>query len=117
MRDQLGVAMRAELMPLDAELSLDVRVIEQLAVENDRYGAVFGENWLPAVSQADDAEPAIRHADAGAEEVAVLIGPAVDHRVRHAVNDVRIDGRRLGKIQDSRDAAHEAGSLPSCRQK
>ena len=54
MRDQFGVAMGAEVVPLRFELGLDFGIIEQFAVEDDGDGAVFIGDRLLAVREADD---------------------------------------------------------------
>ena len=64
-RDQLGVAVRAEAVAAAFQAGRVFGVVEQLAVEDDGDGAVLVGDRLPAVGQADDAEPAGGEADAG----------------------------------------------------
>src|SRR5262249_37699958 len=76
--DELRVAVRAELMAFRHQLGSCLRIIEQLAGEDDRDRAVFVVERLSPVRQADDAQSAIGHGQAGTEKVAVLVGSAVE---------------------------------------
>ena len=107
-RDDFGVAVGGEAMAAAFQRRLLFRVVEQLAVEDDGDGAVFVEDGLPAVGQADDAEAARGEGQAGPFQVAVLVRPAVDDGVGHRPDRPRGDRPPLsGKVKDSRDAAHQ----------
>ena len=70
--------------PFGLQLGPHLGVVEQLAVEDDGDGAVLVADRLPAVGQADDAQPAVGQRQAGLFEEAVLVGAAVDDGVGHA---------------------------------
>ena len=84
MHDQLAVAAAAEDVAARLKLGLALRVVEELAVADHGDGAVFVEDRLLAVTQADDAEPLLDGADAWREEGAGLVGPAMGQRRAHA---------------------------------
>ncbi len=69
--------------PFALQSGLLLGIIEQLAVEDDRDGAILVADGLPAVGQADDAQPAVGEADAGVLKVAVLIRAAVHDGIGH----------------------------------
>ena len=91
MRDQLGVAVRAENVAFRFELGLHFRIVEEFAVEDGDDGAIFVVDRLFAVREPDDAEPAIGEPDAGFFEIAVLIRPAMGDGVGHAFEDAGRD--------------------------
>src|ERR1043166_5254193 len=115
MRDELGVAVGAKLVPLGVKLCFDFRIIEEFAVEDDADGPVFVADGLFAVGESNDGKPAIGKADAGAKKIAVLIRPAMRDRVCHPPHDLRLDRRRFDEVDDSRNAAHEGRSKDSHR--
>src|SRR5215813_11505772 len=106
MRQEFGVAMAAERVALDHQVGAHLRIIEQLAVEDDGDAAVLVALGLLAIEQADDAEPAIGELQSGPLEEAVLVRAAMEHGPRHAPHDHRIDRRLLTQMQNARDAAH-----------
>ena len=81
--DQLGVGVGAEDVAPGLQRGLALRVVEQLAVEDDGDGAVLVEDRLAAVAEANDGEPAVGEAEALADQEAVVIGPAVPERAGH----------------------------------
>src|SRR4051812_44917976 len=98
--------MGGEAMAFGFESGLDFGVVEELAVEDDDDGAVLVGDGLPAVREADDAEPSIRQADAGRFEEAVLVRPAVNDGTGHAGEQSRGNRALPRQIDDARDATH-----------
>src|SRR5262245_7883452 len=93
-------------MPFCDQLVPYLRIIEQFAVEDGRHRAILVVHGLSAVGQSDDAQTTIGHGQAGAEEVAVVIGAAMKNPVGHPADDLGIDRRRAAQTRDSRDATH-----------
>src|SRR5262249_16521929 len=56
-RNHFRIAMRREAMAASFQFRPQLRVFEQLAVENDVDALVFVRDRLPAVGYANDAEP------------------------------------------------------------
>ena len=115
MRDQLGVAVRAEPMSPGFEPGFDLGVVEEFTIVNDDDGAVLVADRLPSVLQADDAEAPIRQPDAGLFEIAVFIGSAVNDGVRHALQDAGWNGTTVGKIDEACDTTHAMHSKNEAR--
>src|SRR5262249_368327 len=85
---------------------------EQLTVVNDDDGAIFIPDGLPAVEEADDAEPSVGESQAGLLEKAVFIRAAVDDRIGHARQSA-VGQRALAlQIDHARNAAHESAYSP-----
>src|SRR5262245_8394733 len=103
MRNQLGIAMSDEAMAAGFQGMAQLGVIEKLAVVNDSNATVFVEDGLPAIRQADDAEPAGGKAQPGPVQESILIGPAVDDGGRHALDHTLWDGPSSGQIHHSGD--------------
>ena len=80
-------------------------IVEQFAVEDDGDGAVLVVDRLPAVRQADDAEPAIGEADAVVLEEAVLIGAAMEMAAAIAASTPG-HGSTAGKIHHPGYSTH-----------
>src|SRR5439155_23026605 len=98
----------AEAVALRLQGGLHLRVIEQLAVEDDPDGLVFIGNGLPAVAEADDAQQAVGQADAVALEKAILVGAAVVECRRHRRQHVRRRSATAGQIDHPGDSTHGA---------
>ena len=65
-RDELGIAVRGEAVPLGLEPVLGFGIIEELAVEDGGDRAIFVVKRLLAVRETDDAEAAIGQPEARA---------------------------------------------------
>ena len=83
MRNDFGVAMGGEAMALRFQLGLHFGVVEEFAVEDDGDAAIFVEDRLPAVGEADDAEAPRGEGQTGPFEEAVLIRSAMNDGVGH----------------------------------
>src|SRR4051812_32052602 len=57
MRNDLGIAVRNQAVATPAQFDSSLDVIEKLAVEHNRDGAVFIADRLLAISQTDNAQP------------------------------------------------------------
>ena len=106
MRQQLGVAMGAELMAMRFKFGLAFGIVEEFAVEDDGDVAVFVVDRLPAIGEADDAEPAQRHAHARPQEEAVFVRAAVVQGLGHSLQHGWLDGLRSVQVDDPCDTAH-----------
>src|SRR5262249_14148231 len=105
-RDDLGIAMGSQDMAAACQASAGFRIVEQLAVEDNLNGLIFVADGLPAVMEADDAEPAGSETEAGTFEIAILIRPAMNQSIGHLAQPGRV--HRLGRpqVHDARDTAH-----------
>jgi hypothetical protein len=106
MHQHFGVAARLERMPPGGQLRHQLGVIEDLAVVDDPDLVRFIGEGLATLLQIHDGKARVRETDAGVQQVAELVGPAVpqshDHRLQ------LFAGGRGGVIQidDARNAAH-----------
>ena len=105
--DQLGVGVGAKDVALGLQRGLALRVVEELAVEDDGNGPVLVEDRLAAVAEANDGEPAVGEAEALADQEAVVIGSAVPERAGHFLQHGGIGLAPAGQVDNSRNAAHE----------
>ncbi len=105
--DQLGVGVGAEDVALGLQLGLALGIIEELAVVDHGDRAILVEDRLAAVAKPDDREPARGKAEARADQKAVVVRPAVPQRPGHALQDDRVGLAPAGKVDNSRNAAHE----------
>jgi hypothetical protein len=107
MHDQLAVAAAAEHVAARLQLGLAFGIVEQLAIADHGDGAVFVEDGLLAVTKPDDAEPLLDGADAGCEQGAGLVGPAMGERSAHARDQRPIRLPATLEIDHTCQAAHE----------
>ena len=105
-RNDLRIAMGREAMSPALELGALLDIIEQLAIVNHVDAAVFVADRLPAVGQADDAQPARSHPQAGQLQEPVLIRSTVDHGVGHCLQHPCRHRPLTVQIHDSCDSAH-----------
>src|SRR5262249_24769526 len=111
-RDDLGVGVGDKPMSAAGKLGPALGVVEQLAVEDHLDGAVLVADRLATVEQPDNAESPGGEAQTGALQATVLVGPTVDDRVGHCVQDAGRHGSSLArKIDYPRDPTHAA---PPC---
>ena len=103
--DHLSVRLRTERMPTGAQLISKLDVVVDLAVEGDPDRPVLVRDRLAAAIQVDDREPADRHPERAARIESPLIWTAVEHRVRHPVQQIPVDGGAVEVIL-ARDPAH-----------
>jgi hypothetical protein len=86
-RDDLGVAAAAEAVPLGLQVLAQLRVVVDLAVDDDGDLAVLVRHRLAArLGQIDDREPAVAERDGAVGVEAEAVGPAVHHRGREELD-------------------------------
>jgi hypothetical protein len=85
--------------------SLDI--IKKLAVKNHDDISVFVKNWLLAIGQTDNAQPARSQAQAGSNKKSFLVRPAVEQRPGHTLHAPLGNGTLAHQIDHARDAAHQ----------
>ena len=105
-RDDFGIAVRGEMMSAAFQLGALLDVVEQFAVVDDKDAAVFVADGLPAVRQADDAQPARGQAQTGHFKKAIFIGTAVNERRRHCLEHSCRQRPPATQINDPCDPAH-----------
>ena len=114
--DDLGVGVRAEDVALGLQLRLALGIVEQLAVVDDGDGLILVEDRLLAVAEPDDRQAAVGEAEAGADEIAVVVRTAVPERLRHALQSGRVRLTLSREVNDSSDAAHGSSSIEASEQ-
>ena len=85
MHDHFGIGARCEDVPLRFQVEPQLGVLEQLPVADHRDRAIFVEDGLLSIVETDNAETAMGKTDAGRDEEAVIVGPAVPQRICHAL--------------------------------
>jgi hypothetical protein len=105
-RDYFSIAVGAEAVAASFQPGALLGVIEQLAVENDLDTAILVGYRLPAVIQADDAEPARRQPEARLFQEPVFVRPAMNQRRRHRLKRAERRERSVGQMNHPCDAAH-----------
>src|SRR5262249_1882999 len=105
MNDGLGVARGSKHVPAPGELSSELGIVVDLAVEDDPHRAVFVRDGLVSVREVDDAQPAHAERDAPAEMNALVVRPTMRHPAAHRA-DLTLGDRTATRAQDSRDSAH-----------
>ena len=105
-RNQLGIAVGPELMAATFQPGLGFGVVEELAVEDDVNAAVLVADGLPAVAEANDAEPARGQPQPGTLQVAVLVRPSVDQTVGHGAQTTRGQGDPVHQVNHAGDSTH-----------
>ena len=71
------------------------------------------EDWLTAAFQIDDAQPPHPQSKRSTAEIALVIGPAMQHRRRHTL-DERSRAARTHPINCSANAAHDSAYIGEC---
>ena len=104
--DDFGIGLRAEHVARSLELGADVGEVVDLAVEDDPDRPVLVGERLIARRQIDDAQTAMSEADAGTDEEAVGVGPAMRDDVGHRRESAAIDRLSRVEVDFSSDAAH-----------
>ena len=104
MDDNLDVAQGRETVAGGFEIRLQGPVVVDLAVEDQGDAAVFIEQRLMAVVDADDRQAAHAQGDSTVTVGAAVVGAAMDEGVVHRVEDV--GDASLAKGEDACDAAH-----------
>ncbi len=99
-----GIGLRGEAMAAALQLGAQFDVIENLAVEDHPYRAVFVAHRLVAAGQVDDAQAGVGQTDRSFVVEPLLIRPAVMQLADHRGKLRGIDGRV--PVQATRNAAH-----------
>src|SRR5690606_17757081 len=96
----------------------ELAVVVDLAVEDDRDGAVFVGDGLAAAAQVDDAEPPHAEADAVGREESVLVRAATRDRRGHPAGSRQWVRARhgAGRARVPGYPAHQAGATPDPRE-
>src|SRR5205807_489579 len=81
--DRLRVAAAAEAMPAGLEQRMKLRVVVDLAVEDDPDGFVLVAHRLMAAGAVDDAKPGVPERHEVVAERARVVGPAMVERRDH----------------------------------
>ena len=106
--EHFGVAARAEPVAELLELTPQRDVVVDLAVEQRQHGRVLVGGRLIAAVEVDQRQPAHREprAELGKRDNVLLVGTAIAHRARQALERVLELGGRETTTEDARDAAH-----------
>ena len=107
-RDQegLGVGARPERLTESLQLRLDLRVVVDLAVEDDRQPSVLGRHRLVARGrEVEDREPSVSQRRRAQDHDPFVVGTPMTQETGHRRGQ-GARGSRLGEIDDARDAAH-----------
>src|SRR5882757_4366555 len=107
MGDDLGVAVCDELVSARPELLSSLDVIKQFAVENYGDAAVFVEDRLLPIGQADNAQPACSESQSGTNQKAFFVRAAMQQRPGHSLNTPFGHGTLSPQIDHACNAAHE----------
>src|SRR6266403_2930347 len=106
MGDDLGVAVRDELVSARPQLLSSLDVIKQFAVENYGDAAVFVEDRLLPISQSDNAQPPCSQGESGSNQKALFVWAAMQQCPRHSLNTSFGHGTLSREIDHTCDAAH-----------
>ncbi len=106
---RLGVAARAEDVPLGRQSGVQFEVVVDFAVEDDGDTAVFVEDRLIPARHVDDAQAAHPQGDAGGVEEAVTVRPAMGDARGHGACQGRVEGRASVQVDDASNATHGGG--------
>jgi len=83
MHQNLSVAVRRETVSLGLQLTSQLDVIENLAVKNHLYAAVFVAHGLGTTSDINNAQPGVTESNRTAEVLAATVRTAVPQTVGH----------------------------------
>src|SRR5215468_2250900 len=109
-RDDLGVAGRAQGMAAGRELGPQLAVVVDLPVQHHPHRAVLVPDGLAAGREVDDAEPPHPEAHASVDAEALVVGPTMGEGVAHG-SELAERHRLIVEADYSRDPAH--GSFTS----
>src|SRR5262245_16345852 len=103
---QLGIGVSAENMSPGFECAQPLGEIEEFSVADDGDAAVFVENRLSPVFDADDAEPPMCKPYSRSEEKAAIVRPAMGQRRRHTTHHQAIGLTWISEVDQSGNTAH-----------
>ena len=106
MRQEFGIAARAELVALALKLALALGIVEELAVEHGvNRRILIGDGLLP-VGKAHDAQPARAEPYPRLGVEPFLVGSAMGDRIGHILDDEVICAGAAIETYNSYNAAH-----------
>ncbi len=103
--DDLSITMGVKLMAAGFEFAAQLREVVYLAIEDDPNALVFVVNGLVAAREIDNAEPPHAQAHRPASVNSLVVRPAMDDRLAHAVDLLRL-GLLVGAPHQSCYPAH-----------
>ena len=101
MDDDLGVALRPELMSLGDQLAAEFAVVVDLAVEDDVVAAGFVAHRLAAAGEVNDAQPLVEERGRVVLVGALVVRPAMADRRAHPLG-----GLAVPRPDPAADSAH-----------
>ncbi len=110
-RQHFGIAAGLEPGALGLQFRHQVGEIVDLAIEDNGKRPVHGLHRLDAARQVDEGQAPVAQRDTRLHMDALAIGTAMRHRVRHRLDQGRIEGPRPLAVEHSRQAAHGSGVL------
>jgi hypothetical protein len=112
MNDDLGIALRVEIMAALFQVPAQFGEVVDLSVENDPDVFLFVVDGLMPAGKVDDAQSPHPQADGTLGIDAFIVRAAVHDRLTHAVNVGGVNGL-AGPAHHSGYSAHWATSAPS----
>src|SRR5579859_3951473 len=94
---------------------MELAVVINLTVEGNPDGLIFVRQRLVPAGKVNNAQPPVAEAELPVNVPAFVIGAAMHHRVRCALQRSAIGGRLRAEIEYSADAAHRRWTVVSCR--
>ena len=118
MKDRFGIGCRSKLVACRIECCLELTVVVDLAVEADAQRPILVRHRLSsAFREIDDAQSSMAEPKIVLWNIftSAIIGPAMDQRLHHPLNDGRFIGAvkpRIGKAGESADSTHRLSPQP-----
>jgi hypothetical protein len=106
MDQQFGIAVGSKTVAQSFKALALLGMVEKFSVVDHGDTSVLVEDRLPTVFEADDAQAAGSETEAGADQFAAFVRPAVQDRAGHRAELLRMDFALPVKIDDSRNATH-----------
>ena len=111
-RDQFGVTVRFESMPMRHQLPLALGIVKEFAIKDAFHRACFVSYRLLAIRQPHNAQTAVGKPNSPPNEIAIFIRAAMKHDIRHRPNHRRIGFTPIAaKVHHPRNSTHYASSL------
>ena len=107
-RNDFGIAVRDQAMPARFQFCAFLRIVEELPVKDHGHTSVFVGDRLLAIRQADDTQPPRPKSNTRALKVSLLVGAAMNYRLRHPLDDAVRYVSVSGQIHDTCDATHSS---------
>src|SRR5436190_24344845 len=110
MRQQLGIAMRPEVVAAAFEQAPFLGVVEEFPVVNHGNAAIFIRDGLLPIRQTDDAQASRRQADAWSVQKTFFVRAAMRHAPCHDRKDLVTNGSLPREIDHPCNATHPTTS-------